>query len=302
MATSLSDTILFEQHSDQEEKLEAWRHRNEPVSILVIGPTGAGKSTLINALFGKDLAEVGHRELAVTSEIKAYEGEYKGVRIKVYDTIGFGNTGGDTGGKSYHNILLDIAKCGKYDLILICIKLGDKADPCMFLELASVLHEDMWKRTVVVLTFANFFVQLDSIFDMGADKAIKEKIYEYKKISASLISKSVKKEVLEGIPFCIAGMKDEKKLPITDDWLSTLWETCIDHCSDEARPFLSFYARNRDIIETGTFLGSVGVGASVGATVGSFVPVAGTAIGAGIGAAVGGAVSLVGIGLRRIFK
>ena len=36
-----------------QKKMEALKQRGEPVSILVIGPTGAGKSTLINALMGR---------------------------------------------------------------------------------------------------------------------------------------------------------------------------------------------------------------------------------------------------------
>ena len=140
MATPLDDTVQSGENDvpnvqtveqpnenltpEMKEKIEALRHRNEPVNILVIGPTGVGKSTLINALFGKDGAKVGHGARATTSEVHAYEGEYKGVKIRIYDTVGFG----DTGGKSKHNILFDIAKCSQFDLILICSKLQDRAD------------------------------------------------------------------------------------------------------------------------------------------------------------------------------
>uniref|UniRef100_A0A1X7TCX5 G domain-containing protein n=1 Tax=Amphimedon queenslandica TaxID=400682 RepID=A0A1X7TCX5_AMPQE len=291
-------------------KLEELHIRDVPVSILVIGPTGVGKSELVNALFGKDVAKVGHGLESVTSEVVAYEGEYKGVKMTVYDTVEFR----DTKGKSDYSILLNIDKHGKYDLILICTKLGDRADRDMLVGLASILHEDMWKRTVVVLTFANHFITLRSVVRMGPGKAIKEKIDECKKYFVENLSSHVKKDVLEGIPFCIAGVEDEKKLLTTDDWLQMLWEMCIEQSSDEARPFLTVFAKYQRHIKTGVLLGaglvvgasvgtgviSGGTGSAIGAGIGTAsVPGVGTALGAGLGSVIGASVSFV---LKLIFN
>ena len=289
-------------------KIKKLRERGRPVAILVVGPTGSGKSTLINAMFGEDVAKVGHGARAVTSGLTAYEGKYKGVKIKIYDTIGFG----DTEGRTDSNILYEIDEHDKYDLILICSKLEDRANRHMFLELASVLHKEMWKRTVVVLTQANRFLTLDSL--KGPEAAIEEKIKEYQSLVVEFHSekKLVQEEVLQEIPYCIAGKKDEKELPTTDDWLKTLWGKCIDHCSIETRSLLKEYAKHRQAIEVGAVVASVTAGtvagAGIGAVVGSVVPgpgtIIGVAVGAGVGAGVGGILvggtTSFGVAIKRI--
>ena len=180
----------------------------------MIGPTFSGKSTLINAMFGEDVIIVYVSAKSVTSKVEAYEGEYNGVKIKLYDSVGFGDTGGRTG----RSIIYEIAEHGQFDLILICTKLVERADRDMFSELASVLHEDMWKRTVVVLTFANQFKTLESVKKSNDIKSqMKIQIDQHKKCVVEFLSKSVNKEVLDKIPFCIAGLKDERRLPTTDD-------------------------------------------------------------------------------------
>lgn len=65
-------------------------------NILIAGVAGAGKSTLINAVFGKDLAETGTGR-PVTSEIKEYHNE--NIPVKIWDSIGF-EIGTDSNGVS----------------------------------------------------------------------------------------------------------------------------------------------------------------------------------------------------------
>ncbi|XP_019863041.1 PREDICTED: uncharacterized protein C13G5.2-like [Amphimedon queenslandica] len=167
----------------------------------------------------------------------------------------------------------------------------------------------MWKRTVVVLTQANRFLTLGSVGDNDLAEEFREQIKLYKECVSSFISKSVKKEVLENIPYCTTGKEDEKALPTTDDWLKTLWDACIDRCSDETRSFLKAFAKYRQAIKVGAVVTSgvvigasagVEVGAKVGAAIGTVVsPGVGTVVGGVVGGAVGGTIGGVGAAVSQ---
>ena len=265
-----------------QEKVEALRQRGEPVSILVIGPTGSGKSTLVNALMGSTVAEVGHGATSVTVEVKKYEGEFKGVKMNIYVTIGFR----DSEGKSDGSILKGIAAGNKLiDLVLVCMKLEERVNrdtKKVFVELARSLRiKELW-RTIVVATFANMFIHLDSVPESnpGRERAIKDKISDFQSYVYDCLNGHFDNDIIRDIPYCIAGKARKRKLPTSDDWLKDLWSTCIARCSDEAQPFLMKFAKNSLSVGAGA---RVRIGAWIGAVAGAM---AGAMVGTGVGTAI----------------
>ena len=57
------------------------------VKILLLGKTGVGKSSFVNYLFDKELAQTGVG-LPITQETTMYKSEVNGVDVEVYDTKG----------------------------------------------------------------------------------------------------------------------------------------------------------------------------------------------------------------------
>ena len=277
-------------------KIQEMRDRKETINILVIGPTGSGKSTIVNSLMAEDVTQVEHGADSAQSETTEYKGEIKEVQIKIYDTIGFG----DTRGKKGKNIVREIAKNNKFDLILICLKFdsrayGDVKD--MFTTLKKEISNEMWERSVIVLTFTNMFLQLESVkklTDEEKEASILDKIDTFKGKIFDFLSGKVPESTLRNIPFCIAGKFDETNLPTTENWLKALWETCVTRCSERSRPLLNFYSTQRLLGITGNISLPTVVGAVAGGIIGAGVGVVGHVPGM-VGGATVGAVAGVAI-------
>ena len=248
---------------ETKERIAVLREKGEPVNILVIGPTGAGKSTIINKLIGMTMARVGQGVQSVTDKVEKYEGEFEGVKIRVYDTVGFG----DTKGKSNQSIIKEIADANKFDLVLICVRMdsrayGDVRD--IFKMLGQRLNKEVWKRSVIVLTFYNMFIQLEAVEESGdIDKAVSDEIKEYQSVVSRILSGSVDDEAISSIPYCIAG----KKVTSEETWLPNLWCVCLERCSDNARYVLGAFSIHRLIVELGMVISG-----AIGYIVGSVAP------------------------------
>ena len=238
-----------EERERARQKIEALHQRGEPINIAVIGPAGSGKSTLINNMMGGYVAEVSHSMASEQSEVEVHEGEHKGIRIKVYDTAGFGNTRG----KSNSAILNEINRKGKFDLVLLCIDIGCRADQNLqkvLSDLTATLHIESWKHSIVVFTFTNQFIEQQSIKNKSVDEKkadVMKKIVEFKPYMLSLASQHDVEDIISKIPLCNAGTGDngDIELLFQENWLNELWVSFIDRCSERAQPFLKDFAKNK---------------------------------------------------------
>ena len=58
-------------------------------NVLVLGNSGVGKSTLINAVLGDERAKTGWGTTGTTSKLELYEPENSEIPFRITDTIGF---------------------------------------------------------------------------------------------------------------------------------------------------------------------------------------------------------------------
>ncbi|CAG8672772.1 16413_t:CDS:1, partial [Funneliformis caledonium] len=66
-------------------------------NILLIGNAGKGKSTLANVITGTNEFEENTHRIRGTSEAKSLEFDHRGLRYRVIDTVGIGDSIRPTG-------------------------------------------------------------------------------------------------------------------------------------------------------------------------------------------------------------
>lgn len=92
LLNAFEDFVGRNDMSDEAKKLlftHLQRLKKQKVNVLITGATGCGKSSTINALFGKDIAKVGQNSTPETMDIQSFQlNEY----LTLWDSPGLGDT------------------------------------------------------------------------------------------------------------------------------------------------------------------------------------------------------------------
>ena len=155
---SSASSLLSEGQSQSISRALSKLRKDCPVfGVLVIGRTGAGKSTLINNLLGKEVASVGHTLKSETPTVNPHEGMVEGVPIAVYDTPGLGDIKGEEEEAKHLCMMKDLLENGKIHLVIYCFQMNKTLMISSHVGPLRKYHKIGvdWKRSVIALTFAD---------------------------------------------------------------------------------------------------------------------------------------------------
>jgi predicted GTPase len=137
------------------EKLESVRGKK--FVFLLVGRTGVGKSSTINSLMGKPIAQVGHYE-PTTMGVESYESEINGIDFIVIDTPGLCDEIEEEGNDEKYLERMR-SKAPKIDSMWFVSRLDETrvtADEKRGIKLISnAFGYKVWEHAVIVFTYAN---------------------------------------------------------------------------------------------------------------------------------------------------
>ena len=274
-------------------EMEAETKERTDLHILVIGRTGSGKSTLINAMLDDILAQQSHGASPTKhNTVEPHRLTLGSVEVIIYDTPGFLDRR-----QSTEELLSEIKKeepSFGFDLIILCHRLIDRFDE-VAAELIGTLcrhrlgvsEGTIRKPYIVALTFANFFLEFNEVNDLKYPEAKKEliirKIKDFKTHFNEASRDKASNEsnaFFDEIPFIVTGRRGQRALPNTSDWMNDLWRACYQQSSNKTKPLINSLTFQLASDHYTAKCTGTGLGAAMGliASTGPIVPEIGLAI------------------------
>lgn len=232
---SIQDLLKFSANSEELDRI--FKNANE-FRFLITGQTGVGKSTLINGLIGKEVAEVGDGVEAsgVTTEVKPYHKIIDEVDVLVYDSPGLEDGSGNE--KKYLDELYK--KCHDAHLFIFAVRLTNRFVPNNPDVLSMVKFTDRfgpktWEKAIVIITCANLVEALNpqALLHLKSSKEKKEYFQKLMGNYKSLIHKALIKDakvpadIVECVKVVPTGIESEKELMDGTLWFTNFWFECL---------------------------------------------------------------------------
>jgi GTP-binding protein EngB required for normal cell division len=200
-----------------------------PLSFLLVGRTGVGKSSTINTLLGAEVAPTG-KYRPTTLEVKKHWHSHNDIKYAIIDTPGLCDDLPEAGNdKKYLNLIK--SQVGEIDSLWYVTRLDDTrlgADERRGIKLVSrALGSQVWKRAVIVFTFADAVKPAEFAEAMAErTKIIREEIAKYAPAESSSIPS-------------VAVTNSGPTTPDGAEWLGELFTVVVERFNEAGMlPFL----------------------------------------------------------------
>ena len=228
--------------AEAEKRVSEWVKQSKTLRIFIFGKVGAGKSTLVNSLLNKEVAEVGPGLGAVTQETKDYGGRIAKVPFRHMTIYDIDVTLWDTPGLQdpmvdKESLLKDITASisGNVDLYVYCIQMtqtrAEQGDVDAIADLTKSLGVDFWKRTFFALTFANEVTVPLSCSNITLEDYFEQRVGEWTTfLRSAVLTAGVDQLDVKKIPIVPTGYKDGPVRGLRSTgrrWFATFWSTCL---------------------------------------------------------------------------
>ena len=252
---SLFENLNLSSEEEDEFRKLLKKGAKKEVNIFLCGETGAGKSTLINALVGIEKAAVGKTVKPETSDITKYTAQTDdNFTINVWDTPGLRDGSGRE--EDYLRDLRATVNAVGIDMMIYCIdmsqtrsELEHASSPLK--QLTRALGVETWKHSMVILTHANIVasrLEKKDIDEEQAKSLFQEKNKEWKeKVRTVLCQAGVAEGVVSSVPVEPAGKIRIPYLPDRIHWLGYLWLVFLSRIKKEAKLAILILNHNRII-------------------------------------------------------
>ena len=222
--------------------------KSRGLRIFVFGKTGVGKSSLINTLLGKKVAEEGEdiysQTRAVTSyteqrSIKTVHETIEGVNVTMWDSPGLKDPQTDES-----QTLKDIKEnCKDIDIFVYCTSLTQRRigqdEYDSIINLTRVLGDGIWRKGLIALTFANE-VRPSPSSCATAEEYFRKRVSDWGEALRNAILKAgVNNKIVKEVSIIPTSYRE---LPLPDttgaDWFSAFWSACLKRARFVSLPAL----------------------------------------------------------------